>query len=56
MNSQILTCTAIAPSLVADMFDRDPRNEPIGVRTALTITTSFNLTLELYKRLLMKFI
>lgn len=51
-----LTCTAVAPSLVADILDRDPRKEPIGVRTALTITTSFNLTLELYKRLLTKFI
>ena len=53
---KILTCIATAPSLVADMLDREPRNEPIGVRTALTITTSFNLTFELYKRLLIKFI
>lgn len=53
---QILTCTATAPSLVAGTLAKDPRNEPIGVRTALTITTSFNFTLELYKRLLTKFI
>lgn len=52
----MFTCTATAPSFVADILDKDPRNEPMGVRTALTITTSFNLTLELYKRLLIKFI
>jgi hypothetical protein len=31
----------VAPSLVADTDARLPRNEPIGVRTALTITTSY---------------
>ncbi len=31
----------VAPSLVADTDARLPRNEPIGVRVALTITTSY---------------
>ena len=33
-------CTVIAPSRVAGIDDKEPRNEPIGVRTALAITTS----------------
>jgi hypothetical protein len=36
----------VAPSLVADTDARLPRNEPIGVRTALTITTSYSETFE----------
>ena len=35
-------CTAIAPSRVAGIGDSEPRNKPIGVRTALAITTSYN--------------
>ncbi len=31
---------AIAPKSTADTFDNDPRKLPIGVLTALTITTS----------------
>ena len=34
---------AVAPNLVAGMLDRLPMKLPIGVRTALTITTSFIL-------------
>lgn len=33
-------CTATAPSRVAGTGDSEPRNEPIGVLTALAITTS----------------
>lgn len=43
----MLTWIATAPSLVADMDERDPRKDPIGVLAALTITTSLSFTLEL---------
>lgn len=33
-------CTVIAPSRVAETGANEPRNKPIGVRTALAITTS----------------
>lgn len=39
---------ATAPNFVADKEDNDPKNEPIGVLTALTITTSFKFFCELY--------
>lgn len=48
------TCIVIAPSFGADKPDNSPRNDPIGVLVALTITTSFNFTLELYNRWLIK--
>lgn len=41
---------AVAPSFGADKLDNPPRNDPIGVLIALTITTSFNFALELYER------
>lgn len=49
-NELILACIATAPSFGAGMLDKLPRNDPMGVLAALTITTSFNFTLELYDR------
>lgn len=37
----IASSVATAPNWVADSEESDPKNDPIGVRTADTITTSF---------------
>lgn len=44
----------MAPSFGAGKLDNPPRNDPIGVLVALTITTSFSFTLELYERKVMR--
>lgn len=44
----------MAPSFGAAKLDNPPRNDPIGVLVALTITTSFSFTLELYERKVMR--